>query len=115
MEIRPGKRSTYDQYTFYRLLSQMGVDSTPYIKGKLHLNYQNEIGLVSTNLVPWTNAVEFFTKAADLMIADAASNQQLASGRPVRVAMLPPSKNLNAILPCVMAGLCVVSTLKGEI
>lgn len=68
MVTRPGKQSSYDRYTYYRMLSQMGVDATPFLKGKLHLNYQNEIGQVSTNLVPWTNAVEFFTKAADLMI-----------------------------------------------
>ena len=68
MEIRPGKRSTYDQYTFYRLLSQMGVDATPYLKGKLHLNYSNQVGQVGPQMLPWTDATEFFTKAADLML-----------------------------------------------
>ncbi len=32
--------STYDRYTLYRLLSQMGSDSTPE-SGKMNLNYDN--------------------------------------------------------------------------
>ena len=32
--------STYDRYTFYRLLSQLGTDSTPE-SGKMNLNYDN--------------------------------------------------------------------------
>lgn len=65
-------RSSYDKYTFYRLLSQLGADSTPALKGKMHLNYVNPVGEVTNNFVPWvaaTNgAVQFFTQAADLML-----------------------------------------------
>ncbi|HEY5504567.1 MAG TPA: hypothetical protein VIK28_05360, partial [Sedimentisphaerales bacterium] len=40
--------STYDRYTFYRLLSQLGTDSSPE-SGKMNLNYDN--------LDPYTNGV----------------------------------------------------------
>ncbi len=67
--------SSYDRYTYYRLLSQLGVDSTPNLRGKVHLNYTNAVGQVSTNLVPWTrptppttNATAFFLAAADAML-----------------------------------------------
>jgi hypothetical protein len=69
--------STYDRYTFYRLLSQMGVDSAPE-QNKMNLNYDNiDPGLngflntngtaSATNFVPWT-ALGFFTNAADRML-----------------------------------------------
>ena len=71
-------RSTYDRYTFYRMLAQMGVDSPAAIPGKIHLNYTNLPGQIGTNLVPWTTAEspsvpttktnEFFLNAADAMI-----------------------------------------------
>lgn len=72
--------SSYDRYTYYRLLSQLGVDSTPNLKGKVHLNYTNLVGQITTNLVPWTrpmagpntapspNATTFFMTAADAML-----------------------------------------------
>ncbi len=64
--------STYDRYTFYRMLDQLGTDSTPPSSGKMNLNYQNIVnGAVvpgmETNLYPWT-AADFFTNAADLML-----------------------------------------------
>lgn len=34
--------STYDRYTFYRLLAQLGTDTQPSV-GKINLNYQNAI------------------------------------------------------------------------
>jgi hypothetical protein len=69
--------STYDRYTFYRLLAQLGTDSTPE-SGKMNLNYDNlDPGLngflnvngtaSATNLVPWT-PIGFFTNAADRML-----------------------------------------------
>ena len=63
--------STYDRYTFYRMLSQLGTDSTAE-ESKLNLNYRNVTnGVVTpgleTNLMAWT-AVEFFTNAADHML-----------------------------------------------
>jgi hypothetical protein len=64
--------STYDRYTFYRLLSQLGTDSTPE-SGKMNLNYDNLVqtnayGVASeTNFYSWT-AINFFTNAADRLL-----------------------------------------------
>ena len=69
--------STYDRYTFYRLLSQLGTDTTP-DSGKMNLNYDNlDPGLngvlnangvaASTNFVAWT-PLGFFTNAADRLL-----------------------------------------------
>jgi hypothetical protein len=71
--------STYDRYTFYRLLSQLGTDTAPE-QGKMNLNYDNldsysvRVGagyVVNppsvTNLMPWTSIV-FFTNAADRLL-----------------------------------------------
>ncbi|MGD0207201.1 MAG: hypothetical protein ABSC89_06315 [Verrucomicrobiota bacterium] len=65
--------STYDRYTFYRLLSQLGTDSTPE-SGKMNLNYDNLVqtnpisGAISeTNFYQWT-PLTFFTNAADRLL-----------------------------------------------
>jgi hypothetical protein len=63
--------STYDRYTFYRMLAQLGTDSSP-DDGKLNLNYRNVtngavVAGMETNMYPWT-ALEFFTNAADRML-----------------------------------------------
>jgi hypothetical protein len=64
--------STYDRYTFYRLLSQLGTDSEPE-RGKLNLNYANVdtagniVPNMETNLIAW-NATQFFTNAADRLL-----------------------------------------------
>ncbi len=68
---------TYDRYTFYRLLAQLGTDSAPET-GKMNLNYDNvdagsngvliATGTASaTNFVAWT-PLGFFTNAADRML-----------------------------------------------
>ena len=62
---------TYNAYTFYRLLSQLGTDSAG-DQGKLNVNYKNtdNRGTVllgaETNMVGWT-ALDFFTNAAAAM------------------------------------------------
>ncbi len=73
--------STYDRYTFYRLLSQIGTDSQPE-SGQININYSNvrvdyDIGGVptsftvipgaETNYVAW-NPTDFFLAAADKML-----------------------------------------------
>ena len=63
--------STYDRYTYYRLLDQLGTSSSA-DGGKMNLNYRNitngmVIDGMETNLYPWT-AMEFFTNAADRML-----------------------------------------------
>jgi hypothetical protein len=62
---------TYDRYTFYRLLSQLGTDTAPE-SGKMNLNYDNLTpnanGVASaTNFFAWT-PLGFFTNAADRML-----------------------------------------------
>lgn len=59
--------STYDQYTYYRLLSQLGTDSGPESSDKINLNYKNVGGLSATNFVPWT-PLDFFTNAANELL-----------------------------------------------
>jgi hypothetical protein len=64
--------STYDRYTFYRLLAQLGTDSTP-DSGKMNLNYQNVdtngniVRGMETNFISWT-PLAFFTNAADRLL-----------------------------------------------
>ena len=68
--------STYDRYTLYRLLSQLGTDSPPEPGGKMNLNYRNvdDSGYVvpnmATNFRAWEPA-RFFTNAAIRLLADA--------------------------------------------
>jgi hypothetical protein len=73
--------STYDRYTFYRMLAQLGTDSTPE-SGLMNLNYDNvdvTNGTASaTNFVPWT-PVGFFTNAADRMLRLYTTNWFYAS------------------------------------
>ncbi len=72
-------RSSYDQYTFYRLLSQLTTDSAPEPAGKMSLNYDNLVqrnpvsGVISaTNFIPW-RPIDFFTNAANRMLQSAAN------------------------------------------
>jgi len=69
--------ATYDRYTFYRMLSQIGTDTTPE-SGKMNLNYDNinpylnglpnTNGVASaTNFMAWT-PLAFFANAADRML-----------------------------------------------
>ena len=70
---------TYNRYTFYRLLSQLGTDSAPEPSGKMNLNYcnvdTNGTGYVmpntATNFMPWSDAALFFTNAAIRLLANA--------------------------------------------
>jgi hypothetical protein len=90
-----GSIDTYDRYTFYRMLAQLGTDSSP-DEGKLNLNYSNalvsyktiparggirvtmptSIGVVpgaETNLVPW-RPQDFFIAAADKLLRAYTTN-----------------------------------------
>ncbi len=65
--------ASYDRYTFYRLLDQLGTDSTS-DDSRMNLNYDNLVatnaftGTVgATNLIDWT-PLGFFTNAADRLI-----------------------------------------------
>ncbi len=69
---------SYDRYTFYRLLSQLGTDTSgDEPSGKMNLNYDNlvqrnpyTLALSPTNFIPWT-PIEFFTNAANRLLANA--------------------------------------------
>jgi len=72
--------STYDQYTYYRMLAQLGTASTGEDPDKMNLNYVNVGGLSATNYLRWTNSavsayfggvsnsVVFFTNAVDRLL-----------------------------------------------
>jgi len=81
---------TYSRYTFYRMLDQLGTDSTT-DTGKLNLNYSNAVvsyavinGVslatnitvvvgAETNLMPW-RPLDFFTAAADKLLRTYSAN-----------------------------------------
>jgi hypothetical protein len=75
--------ATSDRYTFYRLLAQLGTDTSAE-SGKMNLNYDNldpgingvlnVNGTTSvTNFVPWT-PIGFFTNAVDRMLRAYTTN-----------------------------------------
>jgi hypothetical protein len=72
LQLASGGVSTYDRYTFYRLLAQLGTDSAPEA-GKLNVNYVNVdnagniVPDMQTNTLAW-QPVQFFTNAADRML-----------------------------------------------
>ena len=85
--------STYDRYTFYRMLAQLGTDSAP-AQNQINLNYSNAVAIFAsagvignllvsgvqvtnityfanaqTNLTPW-QPLQFFTIAADRLLRE---------------------------------------------
>ena len=79
-------RGTYDQNTFYRLMSQLGTDSLPANRNKLNLNYDNvnRLGQIDPTLVAgftnWT-PIRFFTNAAAAKAGPAARVATMATAR----------------------------------
>lgn len=57
--------NTYDRYTFYRLLSQLGTDSFPQNRGKININYDNRES--TTNMYKEWSARDFVIAAANRM------------------------------------------------
>jgi hypothetical protein len=107
--ITPPHQATYDRYTFYRLLSQLGTDSTPE-QGKMNLNYSNAVayfdanGIVTnitiipgaeTNFTAWT-PIQFFTIAADRMLR-AYSQEWLVSNPSNYVATYGMTTNIGTV------------------
>ena len=85
--------STYDRYTYYRLLSQLGTDTAPE-SGKMNINYDNlnpylhgfldTNGVASTtNFVSW-QPLAFFTNAADRLLR--AYTTEWRNGNPTNFA-----------------------------
>ena len=63
--------SSYDRYSYYRLLGQIGTDSSPSVSNllyqptmvyahtnKLHLNYRNDVRNGQTNFIPWGPVID---------------------------------------------------------
>jgi len=106
--------SSYDRYTFYRYLAQMGTDSTPAVSNrlygadfrmhytnKLHINYRNDLPDGLSSFIPWdpvvpgnpsmaaTNAAAFFSQAADRLL-----RANLRRGDTTNALVLTPSGQL---------------------
>ena len=83
---------SYDRYTYYRLLSQLGTGSDPE-SGKINVNYRNvdDSGNVvpdmETNLYAWTDPLQFFTNAAAAMFRD--YNLRDSAGNLITVTNIP--------------------------
>jgi hypothetical protein len=71
----PPNQSTYDRYTFYRLLSQLGTDGGVERGDRVNLNYDNKVkrnalGIASaTNFYAWEPR-DFFVEAADNLLRE---------------------------------------------
>jgi hypothetical protein len=67
---------SYDRSTFYRILEQLGTDSSPEPAGRININFDNMVqknatGVANvTNFYAW-NPVDFFTNAAIRLLANA--------------------------------------------
>lgn len=67
---------SYNRYTYYRMLAQLGTDSEPESRGKMNLNYDNlvqynPLGVASaTNFYQWV-PIDFFTNAANRLLKNA--------------------------------------------
>ena len=73
MEVNPRnfrarkRLDSYDRYTFYRLLGQLGVDSAPALRGKININHANDWHTGYNTQTNWT-ANEFINRAAHAML-----------------------------------------------
>jgi hypothetical protein len=88
--------SSYDRYTYYRMLAQLGTDSAPEDPNKLNLNYVNVGGFTVTNFLSWDSpqvqtafgrpgSEVFFLSAADRLVRAYSGNKFGANGIPVLV------------------------------
>jgi hypothetical protein len=107
--------NNYNRYTYYRLVSQMGVESAPE-QDKINLNYSNAFAYfdangvatnitffpgAETNFTPWT-PLQFFTIAADKMLreysqawlAESPSNYVLTYGMTTNIGTVVNPTNV---------------------
>ena len=86
-----GSNDSYNAYTYYRMLSQLGSDSAPE-KYKINVNWKNidsqgnVVPGMETNQFAW-NALDFFTNAADRMFRYA--NMHDLEGKLITVTNIP--------------------------
>lgn len=69
---------TYNRYTFYRLLSQLGTDTGLGPEGRLNLSYKNIEGTNVTDMIPWS-PTNFFVTVANRLIRRAISDAALTN------------------------------------
>lgn len=64
------RTNSYDRYTYYRLLSQLGTDSVTPLSTRIHLNYNNVFPNAPTNFVEWGGQTysNFFLVAAERLL-----------------------------------------------
>jgi hypothetical protein len=98
--------SSYDRYTFYRMLSQIGLETGNEDKGKIHLNYDNLVQLNTNGIASQTNflawrPVDFFQQTADKLLNRYRANlpNEVVSVSPLSVTNLlfyiQPGSNTN--------------------
>ena len=77
--------ATYDRYTYYRMLDELGTDSAA-DDSRMNLNYDNldangnVVPGAETNVIPWT-PLRFYTNAADRMLRSYTANWVAADFR----------------------------------
>ena len=79
LKLASAGKGTYNRYTFYRLLSQLGTDTGPGPEGRLNLSYVNIGGTPVSDMVPW-QPTNFFMEVANRLIhrtiSDAATTNR---------------------------------------
>ncbi len=88
LRIAGATNDSYNRYTFYRMLAQLGTDSQSEPADRMNLNYDNLVqrdprnpisGTISaTNFIPW-RPLDFFTNAANRMLAKEGYNLSTAN------------------------------------
>ncbi|MCF7763683.1 MAG: pilus assembly PilX N-terminal domain-containing protein [Verrucomicrobia bacterium] len=71
LQATDNSNSSYDRYSYYRLLAQLGTDSRPAVSNllfqpnlvlvptnKLHLNFRNDYPNGQTNFIPWDPVID---------------------------------------------------------
>ena len=87
--------STYDRYTFLRLISQMGTEtSSP--ESRLNLNYNNLSGNSPTNFIGW-QPVDFFNEVAERLLRTNFNYSLQDTTYSNRVEIYPTNRYTSAI------------------
>lgn len=66
-------KGTYNRYTFYRMLSQIGTDAGTGGDDRINLNYKNTEGIHPSQFLTWTPS-NFFMTVADRLLKQTFSN-----------------------------------------
>jgi hypothetical protein len=94
-------QSTYDRYTFFRMLSQLGTDSAPETP-KMNINYTNIdasgrlLPNLATNFGQW-DPVKFFTNAAVRLLADTYKDTNVVMNGQIHIQIYPTNYYLPSV------------------